>query len=170
MNQGSGAIPAQDAALASVVIIDGTVLVRECLLRCLTSALDCPVVAFASVGSWIEASKSTAASIVLLSTASKLKDPNADREMDQLLRASGGAPVILISDSEGPANVVDALQKGIRGYIPTSVSLDVAIEATRLVRAGAHSFLQAALSPPTDRARASVSTSPKCLPRDKLQS
>jgi DNA-binding NarL/FixJ family response regulator len=136
MNKELGAIPAKDAAFASVVVVDGRALVRECLRRCLASALDCPVVAFPSVESWIEASKSIAASIVVLSTASKLKDPNGDREMDRLLRACGGVPVILVSDSERPADVADALQKGTRGYIPTSVSLDVAIEATRLVRAG----------------------------------
>jgi DNA-binding NarL/FixJ family response regulator len=136
MNKELGAIPAKDAAVASVVVVDGRTLVRECLLRCLVSALDCPVVAFPSVDSWIEASKSIAASIVLLSTASKLKDPNADRETDRLLRACAGVPVILVSDSEVPADVADALQKGTRGYIPTNVSLDVAIEAMRLVRAG----------------------------------
>jgi DNA-binding NarL/FixJ family response regulator len=129
-------VQADDTASIGVVVIERRALVRECLMRCLASALNCPVVAFPTVGAWIE-SKSTAASIVLLSTAANLKDPDTDREVDLLLRACDSVPVILISDAEeDPARIADALQKGTRAYIPASVSLEVAIEALRLVWAG----------------------------------
>jgi DNA-binding NarL/FixJ family response regulator len=129
-------VQADDTASIGVVVIERRALVRECLVRCLASALNCPVVAFPTVGTWIE-SKSTAASIVLLSTAANLKDPDTDREVDLLLRACDRVPVILVSDAEeDPARIADALQKGTRAYIPASVSLDVAIEALRLVWAG----------------------------------
>jgi DNA-binding NarL/FixJ family response regulator len=46
------------------------------------------------------------------------------------------APVVLLSDSEDPDQVLDALNKGLRGCIPATVSADVAIEAISLVAAG----------------------------------
>ena len=47
-----------------------------------------------------------------------------------------GIPTIVIGDVEEMAHVMKILEYGARGYIPTSVGLDVAIEAVRLARAG----------------------------------
>ncbi|MDR6288260.1 MULTISPECIES: response regulator transcription factor [Inquilinus] len=47
-----------------------------------------------------------------------------------------GIPTIVIGDVEDMAHVMKILEYGARGYIPTSVGLDVAIEAVRLARAG----------------------------------
>ena len=45
-------------------------------------------------------------------------------------------PVVLISDREDPNQILQALDAGAKGVIPTTVSLAVAVEAMRLVRAG----------------------------------
>lgn len=45
-------------------------------------------------------------------------------------------PVIVISDVEDPETIIDVIGSGAQGYIPTSASLDVALEAMRLVRVG----------------------------------
>src|SRR4029453_12464137 len=58
------------------------------------------------------------------------------REIGLLSRVANQRPIILLADTEEPSQVVEALQSGTRGYIPTSVSLAIAIEAMRLVRAG----------------------------------
>src|SRR3954451_2513975 len=56
---------------------------------------------------------------------------------DTLLSRTGtGANVVLLCDSEDPTEIVERINEGARGYIPTNVSLKVAIEAMRLVRAG----------------------------------
>ena len=48
-----------------------------------------------------------------------------------------GAPrVVIVSDGDDPTQILGALDKGASGFIPTSVSLAVAVEAIRLVRAG----------------------------------
>jgi DNA-binding NarL/FixJ family response regulator len=57
-------------------------------------------------------------------------------EINLLNRVANQRPIILLADTEEPSQVVEALQSGTRGYIPTSVSLAIAIEAMRLVRAG----------------------------------
>jgi DNA-binding NarL/FixJ family response regulator len=67
------------------------------------------------------------------------------REISLLNRVANQRPIILLADTEEPSQIVEALQSGTRGYIPTSVSLAIATEAMRLVRAGA-SMLQPAAS------------------------
>lgn len=45
-------------------------------------------------------------------------------------------PIVFISEEEDIGEIVSALDSGAKGYIPTSVSLDVTVEALNLVRAG----------------------------------
>ena len=45
-------------------------------------------------------------------------------------------PTIVLSDGDELEQIISALDSGARGYIPTDLTLDVAIEAVRLVRAG----------------------------------
>jgi DNA-binding NarL/FixJ family response regulator len=45
-------------------------------------------------------------------------------------------PIILLSDEDDPDQIADAISRGVRGYIPTSVSLDVVVGVLRLVKAG----------------------------------
>ena len=60
-------------------------------------------------------------------------DTDAERELEVLSRT---IPVIVVSHDDDADQVLLALQSGVRGYIPTSVTFDVAIEAMRLVKAG----------------------------------
>src|SRR5215831_1269990 len=50
--------------------------------------------------------------------------------------SSNRLPTILLSDVEDPDQIVEALDRGARGYIPTSEPFEVVVEAMRLVRAG----------------------------------
>jgi DNA-binding NarL/FixJ family response regulator len=45
-------------------------------------------------------------------------------------------PVAVLSDREDPSNIREAFSRGVRGYIPTSLASQVAIEALRLVCVG----------------------------------
>jgi DNA-binding NarL/FixJ family response regulator len=72
----------------------------------------------------------------VLCTGSRGRDADINRDIALLSQATNPLPTILMSDVEDADHIVDALERGARGYIPTSVSLDVAIEAMRLVRAG----------------------------------
>jgi DNA-binding NarL/FixJ family response regulator len=128
-------IVADDSA-ANVVVIEKRALVRECLTRCLKLVSGHNVISFPTVDSWLEVADSLSVSLIVLCTANKPKDPETHREISLLSQSSNRLPTILLSDVEDPDQIVDALDKGARGYIPTSVSLDVAIEAMRLVRAG----------------------------------
>ena len=41
-----------------------------------------------------------------------------------------------MSDCESPEQIIQVLRSGIKGYIPTTISLEIAIQALQLVRSG----------------------------------
>ena len=47
-----------------------------------------------------------------------------------------GTPVAVLSDYEDPASIREAFNHGVRGYVPTSLTSRVAVEAVRLICAG----------------------------------
>jgi DNA-binding NarL/FixJ family response regulator len=125
-------------AKGAIVLIDKRALVRECLSHSIRSATGQDVISFPSVESWFNASSDNPASLIVICTGSSPRDVQNGQEALMLLsQSSRDIPGILLSDSEDdPDKVVKALEHGARGYIPTSVALDVAIGAMRLVRAG----------------------------------
>ena len=75
--------------------------------------------------------------VVVLSAGARPKNAESvQREIKLLSRAPAPLPMIFLSDTEEPKQILDTLEQGARGYIPTSTSLRLAIEAIRLVRAG----------------------------------
>jgi DNA-binding NarL/FixJ family response regulator len=119
-----------------VVVIEKRTLLRETLALAIRALTGQAVLSFPSVEKWLESSNSSPVSLVLVCTSS----PRDVEEVRQLLLLVSPpachVPSILLSDIEDADRIVDALDQGARGYIPTSVPLDVAIEAMRLVRAG----------------------------------
>jgi DNA-binding NarL/FixJ family response regulator len=123
----------------TIVVIDQRVLIRDCLVHCLRTANpSCIVMAFASVRNWLAAANEhpTPAVIVLCVQDRKPVESQIGGELSILAGHGIDVPIVIISDAEDMNNVVAALEGGARGYIPTSVTLDVAVEAMRLVEAG----------------------------------
>jgi DNA-binding NarL/FixJ family response regulator len=123
----------------TIVVIDQRVLMRDCLVRCLRATSENSAVhAFASVAEWLQgAARHPPAGVIVLCNHG-CKNANAQTERDLLLlsRSGLGVPAVILADAEGLEHVVAALEGGARGYIPTSVTLDVAVEAMRFVGAG----------------------------------
>jgi DNA-binding NarL/FixJ family response regulator len=119
-----------------IVVIERRALMRECLTRSLRASSGYAVLSFPSVESWLEVSDTVQASLVVLCTGTRIKDAEIRREVSLLSNQKNPLPIILLSDVEDPDQIVEALDQGARGYIPTSVPLEVAVEAMRLVRAG----------------------------------
>lgn len=123
----------------TIVVIDQRVLIRDCLVHCLKTANPhCIVMAFASVRNWLAvASEHPAPAVIVLCVQDRRPvDSQIGGELSCLAGHGIDVPVVIISDAEDMNHVVAALEGGARGYIPTSVTLDVAVEAMRLVEAG----------------------------------
>lgn len=131
--------PLQADGADAIVVIDQRVLIRDCLVRCLKAANPSSIVMpYASAADWLAAIDKvpTPAVIVLCGQDMNGSDALIDGELAVLARHGINTPVVIISDAEDMNHVVMALEQGARGYIPTSVTLDVAVEAVRLVEAG----------------------------------
>lgn len=122
---------------SSIVVIERRALIRECLEQCFTAAFGNGVVSYAGVEQWRADKKLVMPSTIVLSTGGRSRNADEVRaEIDILAREAGPVLLILLADAEEPSQIVDALERGARGYIATSSSMAIAIEAIRLVRAG----------------------------------
>ncbi|GJD48581.1 Transcriptional regulatory protein DegU [Methylobacterium crusticola] len=141
--EGSGghlkAIEATVRRAPAIILVDPRQLVRECFSRCLAEAIpDHEIITFASIDAWDRAGigHRDGDMVVLYYDPREAVRSGPQREAALLSRIGPGANVVLLCDSEDPGEIIERLNEGARGYIPTNVSLKVAIEAMRLVRAG----------------------------------
>jgi DNA-binding NarL/FixJ family response regulator len=121
-----------------VVIVDKRALERECLARGLLE--HDPSLSISAVGSLDECQttqlEADASAILLILGASRVTDPSVRAELVRFVAEVGTIPVIVVADSDEPAEILAALESGAKGYIPTSVKVRVAAEAIGLARAG----------------------------------
>jgi DNA-binding NarL/FixJ family response regulator len=138
-----------------VVVIDRRVMIRECLAECIKSSCGVDVISLPSLEAWRDIAKEKPVSLVLFGVNEQTDRDLIWQDIDLLIEASGTAPVAILSDSDNIDGLVEMLQHGARGLIPTTMSLDVAIAAIHLIRAGgtfvpASSLLAAAHNHPVD--------------------
>ncbi len=121
-----------------IVVLNEHVLIRDFMVACLKTAERHSVLSFSTIGEWQKARPHNPPPTVILLCAQGRKYAGLDMERDlaALSRAHSGVPIIVMSDVEDFDYVLNALERGARGYIPTSVSLNVALEAIQLVQAG----------------------------------
>jgi DNA-binding NarL/FixJ family response regulator len=116
-----------------IVLIEPRLLVRECLTRCIEASSRHKVAPYPSVQSWLDAREKARAPLVVYCLCAK---SNSAEQLHDLARLTRLLPTVVLSDGEDLDQVLDVINRGARGFIPTSLSLDVVIEALRLVRAG----------------------------------
>ena len=122
----------------TVAIIDRRALGRETLLQALASGNSrFRGRAFADIGEWEMSADRSGTSVILLESGAAGHDhPPLGDDLRALVAAHPGIPVVVMGDSEDPRHVAEILEQGARGYIPTSVSLNVAVGALGLALAG----------------------------------
>jgi len=137
--------PARDRAadhpgpgLRTVAIIDRRALGRETLMQALASAnSQFRGQTFVDIGEWERSPERSGTSAILLECGAVSNDRSlAGDELQALVAAHPGIPVVVMGESEDSRYIAEILARGARGYIPTSVSLNVAIGALHLALAG----------------------------------
>jgi DNA-binding NarL/FixJ family response regulator len=123
--EGATAAPTLD-----VILIERRTLIQECLTAALKHAGH-QVAPFAFVQGWLEAAPERLPGVIILCAPSA-----GHSDVDLLAQVLSGRPSVLMSDADDPNDAVSALGKGLRGYIPATMGLGEALEATRLVAAG----------------------------------
>ena len=123
----------------AIIIIDERALVRDCLVYCLQAKyVSHAVFAFATLSEWMKVENDfPAPSVILLCVQTRQKKSlNDSDDVEVLARVAVSAPLIIVSDVEDGSRIMRAIESGARGYIPTSMTLGIAVEAVRLVEAG----------------------------------
>jgi DNA-binding NarL/FixJ family response regulator len=123
----------------SIVLIDRRPLTRQCLSRWLQDGSPhLHVVSFGSPVDLLDASRSLSdPRIIIFSVgAASVKDPDLLGKMTLLRRHMSRTPLVLLSDRDDPDDIVEAIEHGVRGYIPTNLEPVEAAAALQCVAAG----------------------------------
>ncbi|MGK9170822.1 response regulator transcription factor [Inquilinus limosus] len=122
-----------------IAIIDSRTLGRDSLARALEATESrFRNHTFARIEEWLQCERIREGTVAILLSigATDAGDPDLAQSLQFLAREFGRIPTIVMGDIEDPSHVLTILGHGARGYIPTSVSLSVAVEAISLARAG----------------------------------
>ena len=131
-----------------LLIIDARALTRQCLaLSISTYKKEISVIGCGSITDWeTQRNRHPVLAAILVNIGEQQLTVPAFAEEIRSLCTATSLPIILLADSDDIAQIIGALECGVKGYIPTSVSLDVCVEAISLSIAGgifvpANSFL-----------------------------
>lgn len=132
-------ISGENRAFYNILYVERKAFFRECVSKALSSFYS-----DARILSWATVKECCSANIAPMTVAFVLygveqmgrQHPDLDDELAQLSEAFPSSPVILLSDVDTIDQVLRAIKKGVRGFIQTSSTLDLAVEATQVVRAG----------------------------------
>jgi DNA-binding NarL/FixJ family response regulator len=132
--------------LRTTIVIERRKFVRECLARGLLALKsDAQVESHESVEDWLASAPASGTGLVVLLSMAERSPSDLKHDWKQINAAMGPSlPVVVIAEEENAAFVVEALNGGIRGYIPTSMTLAIAVEVLDLVHAGG-TFIPASL-------------------------
>lgn len=125
----------------TIVLIDHRPLVGQCLLTSLRGTDKLSTFAlYPSLQRWKDDAVHLAASLVVLCLpGGQTADAELafiTRDLEEVRGWNDTVSVMVMSDTESAEVIVRIFQLGVQGYIPTTSSLDVAVQAFRLVCAG----------------------------------
>lgn len=127
-----------DGLLPLLVIIDNRALDRECLAHGLNNhSIEMSIATFSSFEQWQHQRRGRTVRAVLFNIGGqKVSDPAVGNYLNRIVNDCAPAPVIILADKEDISQVLKALDYGVKGYIPSSVNVNVCVEALRLAMAG----------------------------------
>jgi DNA-binding NarL/FixJ family response regulator len=118
-----------------VVVIAWQTMTREFWARVFKEERGISTECFATLDEWVAGGCPPNPGIVVLYQSGIVKT-DALAEVERLSVQAARSPVVIVSDNEDPNVIVQMLAKKVRGYVPTSFSLQAAMQAMDLVRAG----------------------------------
>ena len=149
-------------ANTTVGIVDPRSLTREGLVKLLESTGRFGVLAVARPADLLTKASEDRISVgvILVGLGStRVSDEAVRSDIALLIKALPEVPIIVLCDLQDSQHIGEALRQGIRGYIPTTLTSRILIEALRLIQAGGTFIPADALSEAlSDRRRAAAET------------
>ena len=119
-----------------IALIEPRAFIRDCLSRSLEARLGETISTYSTTDVFCSSPGRTQARLVILCVNGDANEAEIRRQLLAVTRACEGVPLMLLSEREQPNHIVNAVEMGVRGYLATSLPLEVAAEAIRLVDAG----------------------------------
>jgi DNA-binding NarL/FixJ family response regulator len=120
-----------------LVIIERHTLMRTCILNILKRELPRFEIVEMSTTSDLDRVSGRDVRLIVLDIGDKpIIDPAIEDDLAVLKESFPDTPVALLSNRDDEATTAAAIRRGVRGFIPTSLPVDVAIAGLRLVLAG----------------------------------
>lgn len=142
-----------------IVVVHSRTFFRDCFVRCLEiSYKSHEIVAFGNIGAWRGSIEEAAINPSIVVFFVDSTDTSSTNDLQFLETMAAETPVVIVSDIDDVNYVVRALKGGARGYIPTSLSFNVAVEAVRLVEAGGTFVPVSSLAMDRNRQQAAAKT------------
>lgn len=118
-----------------LAVIEHRPLARDCLIASISEQTGWSISGYASLDDWLQSS-AAAADVVLLSCAAPPKQGQGATLFKSIAEKSPESRIVVLCDDEELDPILQTIEAGAAGYIPTSLPLSVAMEAIRLVLAG----------------------------------
>jgi DNA-binding NarL/FixJ family response regulator len=120
-----------------LLIIEPLTLTRTCMLSILRRELTgLEIIEMATTDS-LDCASGRDVRLVALSTGDKsVLDPSVEGDLAILVDQCPNASIALLSNRDDEATALAAMHRGVRGFFPTSIPVEVAVAGLRLVLAG----------------------------------
>jgi DNA-binding NarL/FixJ family response regulator len=128
-----------ERASRTLLLIDKRIRDRECLARSIAARrADMNVLALGSLEEWTRHRDlhPPLAAVLLNIGGSSLTTSSVASEVRNLTSELGATPVVAMADSDDLREIYQALDCGVRGYIPSTLGIAVCMEAISLALAG----------------------------------
>lgn len=120
-----------------LVIVEPLTLARSCIISIVARELTGYEIAGMPTTDDLSCVSERNIRLVVLSVGHKsLADPTVENDLMLVVDICGDVPIALLSARDDEAIALAALHRGVRGFFPVSISVDVAIAGLRLVLAG----------------------------------
>lgn len=123
----------------SVLVIEARALIRDWLCQWLTGVLGgLKIIPFTSPADLLRPHQlATKVRLIVLSIGgARLSDAETLQVVGSLVDCLDNKPLLVMGDREEIDEIINALQRGVRGYVPTSLAPAEAAEAVRFVLSG----------------------------------
>jgi DNA-binding NarL/FixJ family response regulator len=125
-----------DPPRPKMALVSANGIFRECLLPLFRGRLNAEITAFPSLDDWIQQAGASNYALVIFHACGDQQGRDLS-SLSQVLNSLAERPnFVVLADSERPIEVRALYANGARGYIPTSLSLDVVTQAIKLVMVG----------------------------------
>jgi DNA-binding NarL/FixJ family response regulator len=131
--------PAKRSTNSPLVIVEKRSFVRGCIQASLSSSTSFSVVGLSTIDEYLERSADLQSAVLILCAVGA--DVSAvSEQLTRLHEARCSAPIVVLSDENDIDLMMMVLDSGASGFMPTDISLEVAVHALRLIAAGGQYF------------------------------